>query len=78
MAKLMLTTIDNPYNPFTDFNEWLAYDESQGYFTNALLARVSNHSDELSEADQDKEVEIAINEIIKEDATLMYKKVSNT
>lgn len=71
----MLTTIDNPYNPFTEFKEWLMYDESNGYFTNELLARVASYSNELSEADQDRAVEIAINEIIKEDPTLIYKKV---
>ena len=26
MADVMLTTIDNPYNPFTEWNEWLQFD----------------------------------------------------
>ena len=75
MADVMLTTFDNPYNPFTHFEDWVRFDESQGYFTNSLLARVANYSDELSEADQDLAVETAIDEIVKDDATLMYKKV---
>lgn len=77
MAKFMLTTVDNPFNPFKEFDEWLSYDESQGYFSNALLARVATYSDELSETDQDLAIELAINDIIKEDATLLYKKIEN-
>jgi hypothetical protein len=77
MAKFMLTTVDNPFNPFKEFDQWLSYDESQGYFSNALLARVATYSDELSEADQDLAIESAINDIIKEDATLLYKKIKN-
>ena len=28
-----LTTFDNPYNPFTQFAEWLLFDNSKDYFT---------------------------------------------
>lgn len=74
--KHMLTTIDNPYDPFDEFDLWLGYDETNGYFSSALLARVALYSDEMSEADQDLAIEQAINEIIKEDPTLNFKKVS--
>jgi len=75
MPKVMLTTIDNPYNPHEHWKEWLSYDESKGYFTNALLARVVFYSDDLPEPDQDLAIETAIDEIIKEDALLLYKKI---
>ena len=77
MAKTMLTTIDNPYNPFTQFDEWRVYDETNGYYSSSLLARIAYHSDELSEADQEVAIETAIDEIVKEDATLKFRKVSN-
>ena len=76
MQKHMLTTIDNPYNPFTEFDDWYAYDEFKGYHSSALLARVLISSDELSETDQDLAIETAIDDIIREDAELIYKKVT--
>lgn len=78
MSKAMLTTIDNPYNPFTQFDEWLVYDELNGHYSSSLLARVAVHSDELSEADKDLSIETAIDTIIKEDARLVYRKVYKT
>ena len=77
MAKTMLTTIDNPYNPFNQFDEWRVFDESNGYYSSSLLARLAYHSDELSDADQELAIETAIDEIIKEDATLKFRKVSS-
>lgn len=72
---VMLTTIDNPYNPFTNFNEWRIYDESKGYFTCAYLARIAKTSNELSEVDEDLAIEEAIDEILKFNVLGIYKKV---
>ena len=72
----MLTTIDNPYNPFNEFDLWLGFDEAHGYFSSPLLGRVIAYSDEMSEADQDLAIEQAIDEIVREDPTLKFKKVS--
>ena len=33
----MLTTIDNPYNPFKDWDSWFAYDLQKGYRTCQIL-----------------------------------------
>ena len=49
MAQVMLTTIDNPYDPFDQFDEWYSYDMDAGYNTCAYLARVSFTSDSLSD-----------------------------
>lgn len=48
----MLTTVDNPYNPFTEWNEWYVFDTQKGYNTPAFLARITILSSDLSEADQ--------------------------
>ena len=76
MARTMLTTIDNPFDPFTQFDEWLAFDEDNGYFTCAYLARVTITSDELSEADEELAIEDAIDEIIKYNVLGLYKKAT--
>lgn len=60
----MLSTIDNPYDPFTQFDEWYAYDESMGYHTCGYIARIVKSSEELSEADQEVAIGHAIDEII--------------
>jgi len=71
----MLTTIDNPFNPFTDFQEWRSFDETAGYHTLSFLARIVRTSDGLSEADQSLAIEEAIDEIVKENVNGMYRKV---
>jgi len=72
----MLTTYNNPFNPFTHYSEWDAYDRQLGYHTAALLARVAIVSDELSQADYDLAVGQAIDEIIKENVSGMHRKVT--
>ena len=75
-SQTMLTTIDNPYNPFLQFDEWYAYDESRGYHTCAYLARIAKSSDELSEEDESVAIEEAIDEIVKFNILGIYKKVT--
>lgn len=75
MEQPMLTTIDNPFDPFTQFDEWQAYDEAKGYYTCAYLARIALSSDELSDADEELAIEEAIDEIIKLNILGIYKKV---
>lgn len=76
MKEFMLTTIDNPFNPFTHFDEWLHFDMEKGYNSCAYLARISRTSDELSENDNNLQIEKAIDEIIKFDPLNIYKKVT--
>lgn len=72
----MLSTSDNPFNPFTDWDEWYAYDESKGYHSSALLARIANTSDELSEPDQLLAIEQAIDDVIAINDIGLYIKVA--
>jgi len=71
----MLTTFDNPFNPFEQFTSWLLFDVEKGYNSCAYLARIARTSDQLSEEENDLEVERAIDEIIKYDFRNIYKKV---
>ncbi len=74
----MLTTFDNPYDPFEQFTSWFLFDVEKGYNSSAYLGRIARTSDQLSEEENDLEVERAIDEIIKYDFRNIYKKVSRT
>jgi hypothetical protein len=71
----MITTIDNPHDPRTDFLSWYAWDTQNGYNTCAYLARVALVSPELPEPVTDQEIEDAIDEIIRIHAGGMYMKL---
>ena len=76
MAKdCMLTTFDNPYNPFDDFTLWMMYDKEHGYDTCERLARIAKLSDDMSQDEVDAETDRAMDEIIFYDVLNIYKKV---
>ena len=76
MLLAMLTTIDNPYSPFEQWDEWFAFDTRHNYNSSALLGRVAVVSDNLSDADEAQAIEDAIDEIVKEYVTGMFRKVT--
>lgn len=71
----MLTTIDNPYNPFENFDEWYNYDITHGYNSCSYLARVANTSDSLTDEENEQEVTRAIDEILRYDPLNLFIKV---
>lgn len=73
--EYMLTTVDNPYDPFTQWDEWFAWDQSAGYHTPGLLARVARLGDDLSDADQHSAIQQAIDEIVRENVLGVLRKV---
>lgn len=75
-VETMLTTTDNPFNPFNQWDEWYAWDTINGYHTTAYLARVVRTSDELSEADQNKAIDDAIDEIIEFNVLGVYTRIT--
>ena len=75
MAKeCMLTTIDNPFDPFEQFDEWLMFDKEKGYNSCERLMRIAQINDEMSSVEEDLEIERAIDEIILYDFMNVYKK----
>ena len=75
-TKYMLTTIDNPFDPFVDFDSWFMYDINKGYNSCDYLGRIAKTSDSLSDEENDEEIERAIDEIIEYDFMNIYKKIS--
>lgn len=76
-TEYMLTTVDNPFDPFTQYDSWLNYDTTCGYFTPGFLARIAITSDDLSDADQRSAINAAIDEIVSQNVLGLYKKVSS-
>lgn len=74
MKEYMLTTSDNPFNPYTHWDEWYAFDVSAGYHTTSYLARVARSSPELSASDQALAIKDAIDEILEYNLTGNYIK----
>lgn len=72
----MLSTSDNPYNPFTQFKEWYAFDTIKGYNTLSYLARIAHTSSDLTDEENDRFVKQAIDEIIDLNLTGNYIVVS--
>lgn len=69
-----LTTFDNPYDPFDQFELWLLFDKEQGYNTCEYLARVAQLAENMSEKEKEEEINRAMDKIIKNDFLNIYKK----
>ncbi len=76
MSDFMLTTVDNPYNPFTQFDEWMSFDHQKGYYTLEYLSRIANTSIELPDSINEEIINDAINEILYFNMLGIYQKVS--
>ena len=74
--EFAITTIDNPFDPFDQFDEWFLYDETNGYHTSSYLARIARTSESFTDKENRNEIERAIDEIIRFDFEGIYKKVS--
>ena len=77
-TETMLTTFDNPYDPFDDFTSWWMFDTEMGYNTCGLIARISRYSEELSVSEDKLETERAIDAIVDNDFLNIYKKLTRT
>lgn len=73
--EFMLTTFDNPFDPFEQFTSWLLFDKEKGYNTSEYLARIVKFKDGMTQKEENAEVERAIDEIIMTNPANIYKKV---
>ena len=71
----MLTTVDNPHDPFDKFDQWIQYDNEKGYNTSGRLMRLATVTDDMSDEEYDAEVERAMDKLIEIDFLNIYKKV---
>ena len=77
MTRYRLTTVDNPWDPFDNFDSWYYFDtvilkrNSCG-----LLDRIAHTSDSLSDYENEQEIKRAIQQIVEFDLEDVYYMVS--
>lgn len=72
--QYMLTTLDNPFNPFVDFSSWYMFDCEKDHNTSSRLARIANVDSEMTQKERDEELDRAMNLIVKYDLEDIYVK----
>ena len=75
MKRYLLTTVDNPYHPIDQLEDWLKFDLEHGYKTNQYLARVAHTSTFLTDLENQRIINAAIDDIIRLDDLGLYKRI---
>lgn len=63
--EVFITTVDNPFDPETEFDKWHQFDIQNGYNTNELVARLTRDTEYLSEYERAIEIEAAIDTVCR-------------
>lgn len=76
--EYMLSTLDNPYNPFTQYDEWYIFDCQKGYYSCSYLAREfeAHHKPYLTEEQKAKQIQEVIQNIVDNDKSGIFCKVT--
>ena len=80
MTEVMLTTLDNEFNPFDNFDSWLIRDIELQHFTCERLARLVEPliSDDMTQSEIDLITEQVMDDIIKHDPLDLFQKVTRS
>lgn len=80
-AEVMLTTVDNPFNPFENFKEWYAFDELRARQENrptccSYLARVYLGPDDVSDNEFNQVMNDVLDEICRLNLSGKFRKIT--
>ena len=75
MVQCFLTTVDNPYDPYEQFEQWYRFDNDHGYNSSGLLMRLAEISSQFTDNENAYEIEKAIDKIVAADPRNIYKKI---
>ncbi len=65
-SDVWITTEDNPFDPFTQWNHWLNFDTSKGYNTCGKIYKLCPGNDtNLTEYENEQRVRLAIDDLVK-------------
>ena len=76
MIQYMITTNDNPFSPFDDFDNWFQFDTQKDHYSFSVLMREAVLQDDMTELEYNAEISRAIEEIIKNDFTDTFMKAT--
>ena len=68
----MLSTNDNPYNPWSQYDKWLDWDTTHGYNTLGYVATLANTLNSMSDEDTMVAYDEAVIAILEQDITGNY------
>lgn len=71
----MISTKDNPFDPFDDFEAWLMFDKEKGYNSSERVARLAHFTEDMTEEESDKEFERAMDRLIEIDPFDIFIKI---
>ena len=74
-TSYMLTTIDNPFDPYDDFTSWYMFDCEKGHNTSSRIARLADLDSEMTEKEIDDEMDRVMDFIVLHDLEDKYIKV---
>lgn len=69
---VLVTTVDNPINPFVDFEGWMNLDIAMGYDTCGLVSQMFMGYDNMSDEDQAIEYARMIRDLFAHDPLGVY------
>lgn len=74
--QVCITTIDNPFDPFDDYNSWFMFDVEKGYYTSSKIGRLVKTTEDMTEKEENEAIERAIDRLIQIDPLDIYIKVT--
>lgn len=75
MKQYLLTTVDNPYHPIDQYDEWRRFDMEHGYYTEQRLAKVAAISHRLTDLENQRNINAAIDDFIRLDELNIWKRL---
>lgn len=76
VKQSMITTFDNPFDPFEQFHEWYSFDKEHDYDSSEKVMRLANIADDMPEIVQIRAINSAIDRLIALDFANIYTKVT--
>lgn len=73
--QVCITTTDNPFDPFDDYNSWFMFDVEKGYYTSSKIARLTKTTEDMTEKEENEAIERAIDRLIEIDPLDIYTKI---